>query len=151
MFTATVSPLLVPLLVPVLCAFGLERLSFRASLSLSRNTKKTMPLHGLNTRPDIIVHIPFDRRRAERRDQGNFVAIELKLRATESDALEDFGKLERICEILAYPLAVFINIDSRETYSDRLPSTIAGRTACYAACLEADNPVIRMTDSAGTP
>ena len=77
--------------------------------------QKTMPLHGLNTRPDIIVHIPFERGRAEQRDQGNFVAMELKLRATERDAIEDFGKLARICEILAYPLAVFINIDSRET------------------------------------
>lgn len=71
--------------------------------------QKTIPHHGLNFRPDVIVHVPFERGRVERRDQGNFVAIELKLRSTENDARNDFAKLLQMKEVLGYPFTIFIN------------------------------------------
>jgi hypothetical protein len=106
--------------------------------------QKTLPHHGLNFRPDVIVHIPFERGRAERRDQGNFVAIELKLRSTENEAHEDFAKLVQMREVLGYPLTIFINIDSDDTHVAQCPAAIAGQTACYAVRLENGNSMVRI-------
>lgn len=110
--------------------------------------QKTLPLHHLNIRPDVIVHIPFDRGRVERRDQGNFVAMELKLRSNASEARDDFVKLLRMREVLGYPLTIFINIDSDETHVAQRPEAIAGQTACYAVRLENGNPVVRVAGPA---
>ncbi|MGA7077087.1 MAG: hypothetical protein WBQ43_05150 [Terriglobales bacterium] len=104
--------------------------------------QKTIPVHGLNIRPDIIVHIPFERGRADHRDQGNFVAMELKLRSTENEARGDFANLEQMKRELGYPLTIFINIDSDETYADLCPEGIAGQTVCYAVRLEDGNPSV---------
>lgn len=106
--------------------------------------QKKIPEHGLNTRPDIIVHIPFDRGHAERRDQGNFVAIELKLRSTENEARVDFAKLVQMRKVLGYPLTIFVNINSDVTYANLLPEAIAGQTVCYAVRLEDGNSVVRV-------
>jgi len=106
--------------------------------------QKTIPSHGLGTRPDIIVHIPFERGGAERRNQGNFVAIELKLRATQKEAADDFAKLAAIREALAYPLTIFINIGSDETCCAYCPKVITGKTVCFAVRLEDGNPVVTM-------
>lgn len=76
-----------------------------------------MTEHRLSLRPDIIVHIPFQRGTRSRRE-GNFAVFELKLRAQLKDAQKDFEKLSRICSVLGYPLGIFINIDSEETYFD---------------------------------
>ena len=105
--------------------------------------QKRMPLHRLNIRPDIVVHIPFERGRAERRDQGNFVAMELKLRATEDEARGDFANLEQMQEVLGYPLTIFINIDSDETHMALCPEELAGQTVCHAVRLENGNPLVR--------
>ena len=110
--------------------------------------QKTIPNHGLNIRPDIIVHIPFDRGRAERRNQGNFVAIELKLRSTEDEARADFAKLAQMREVLGYPVTIFINIDSDTTHANLLPDAIAGQTPCYAVRLEDGAPVVRIAKPA---
>lgn len=72
--------------------------------------------HGINIRPDVIVHIPFDTNILESRNDGNFIAIELKLHATKIDALADYNKLATLCEHLSYPLGVFINIGSHNTF-----------------------------------
>ena len=40
--------------------------------------QKTIPSHGIRIRPDIIVHIPFERGASKDRRHGNFIAIELK-------------------------------------------------------------------------
>lgn len=44
--------------------------------------QKTIPQHGLTIRPDIIIHIPFDRGVTGSRREGNFVAVELKRRGS---------------------------------------------------------------------
>jgi hypothetical protein len=104
--------------------------------------QKTIPLHRLKIRPDIIVHIPFERGKVERRDEGNFVAMELKLRASENDARGDFANLAQMREMLGYPLTVFINIDSAETHAALCPNAILGQTVCFAVRLEDGNPVV---------
>lgn len=110
--------------------------------------QKTLPLHGVNFRPDIIVHIPFERGCAKRRDQGNFVAMELKLRATENEANADFAKLVQMRKALGYPLTIFINVDSDETHAAQRPAAIADQTVCFAVQLEHGNAVVRMASPA---
>ena len=45
---------------------------------IQQEYQKRLRHHGIKIRPDIIVHIPFERGGMENRDEGNFVAIELK-------------------------------------------------------------------------
>jgi hypothetical protein len=89
------------------------------------------------------VRDPFERGRAERRDQGNFIAIELKLRSTENEARGDFANLKLMREVLGYPLIIFINIDSDETHVAQCSEGLAGQTVCYAVRLEDGNPAVR--------
>jgi hypothetical protein len=78
--------------------------------------QKLLRLHGTRIRPDILVHPPTpdygDRR------IGNVMACELKLRARRRDAMSDFRKLDELCAKLAYPVVVFINVDSNDTYTE---------------------------------
>ena len=105
--------------------------------------QKRIPAHGIRKRPDIIVHVPFDRGQVERRDQENFVAIELKRRASAKKAREAFGNLVSMAEVLKYPLTIFINVDSAETHHAICPGAIAGQTVCFAVRLEDGNPAVR--------
>jgi hypothetical protein len=78
--------------------------------------QKRVPDHGLNIRPDILIHIPFERAATEFSNEGNFVAIEIKRRATYLEARGDFDSLHRLSQALKYPLTIFLNIDSDQTH-----------------------------------
>lgn len=104
--------------------------------------QKRFQLHGINIRPDLIVHIPFDRGTARTRADRDFVAVELKRRATKKGACSDFESLELIKNRLGYPLTVFVNIDSAETYAEICPPSIAKQTVCFAVRLKDGNPVV---------
>jgi hypothetical protein len=106
--------------------------------------QKTIPRHGLTIRPDIIIHIPFDRGVTESRRQGNFVAVELKRRADKRLAEDAFDNLRQIKEALDYPLTIFVNIDSSDTYAEICPGEISAQTACIAVRLEDGNPVVKV-------
>jgi hypothetical protein len=92
----------------------------------------------------LIIHIPFERRRTQRRVEGNFAAIEIKLRATPADADQAFQSLAIIHDKLAYAITVFLNIDSLETYAHRCPVSIAAQTVCFAVRLNGQDPVVLM-------
>ena len=49
--------------------------------------------HGLRLRPDIIVHIPFERGGMPDRRHNNFAVLLLKLRGGMREALSDYRKL----------------------------------------------------------
>jgi len=72
--------------------------------------QKTAEKHGIALRPDIVVHIPFERGVSPTRQHDNYLVILLKLSGTKEDAIEDFNKLETICSVLKYPAGVFVNI-----------------------------------------
>lgn len=108
--------------------------------------QKTIPQHGLTIRPDIIIHIPFDRGVTGSRREGNFVAVELKHRGNRKQAEDAFENLRQIKEELNYPLTVFVNIDSANTHADLCPNSIAAQTVCVAVRLEDDTPVIRAQE-----
>lgn len=91
--------------------------------------------HGLKIRPDIIVHVPFVASMFESRSDGNFVVIEIKRRANRGEAIGDYESLCRMCQVLNYPLAVFINIDSDETFIDDCPPLAQGQIHSFAVRL----------------
>lgn len=78
--------------------------------------------HGISHRPDIIIHVPFEEGIARTRREGNFVAFELKLQANESDASDDFAKLNDYITILEYPLGVFVNITRQKSFIELVPN-----------------------------
>jgi hypothetical protein len=122
----------------------LPRAKFPRSPILEHEHQKTAKLHKTTIRPDIIVHVPFDRGATKTRAHGNFVAIELKRRASAGKAREDFRSLLTIKRKLRYPLTIFINIDSSKTHADICPREIANQTVCFAVRLEDGAPAVRV-------
>jgi hypothetical protein len=110
---------------------------------IQQEYQKRMRHHGIKIRPDIIVHVPFERGTVEGRDKGNFVAIELKRRATAKAARQALASLAQIKEALKYPLTVLINVDSAETHARLCPASIADQTVCFAVRLQAGVPVVK--------
>jgi hypothetical protein len=113
---------------------------------IEQEYQKRLPLHKIRIRPDIIIHVPFERGVAEERDEGNFVAMELKRRATAKKAKEAFANLAQMKKALKYPLTIFINIDSEQTHAALCPKSIAGQTACFAVRFEDGRSVVRVDE-----
>ena len=107
---------------------------------LQQEYQKRLLRHGIRIRLDIIIHVPFERSVAENREEGNFVAMELKRRATNKTAKGAFANLVKMKKALKYPVTSFINIDSDETCAALCPKSIAGQTVCFASALKADDP-----------
>jgi hypothetical protein len=114
---------------------------------LQQEYQKRLFRHGIRIRPDIIIHVPFERGVAESREKGNFVAIELKRRATRESAKGAFANLAKMKKSLKYPLTIFINIDSDQTHVALCPKSIAGQTVCFAVRLEEGRSVVRTEAS----
>ena len=110
---------------------------------IQQEYQKRLRHHGIKIRPDIILHVPFERGLAEGRDEGNFVAVELKRRATGKRAKDAFANLALMKKALNYPLTVFTNVDSEQTHAALCPKSIADQTACFAVRLEDGKPVVR--------
>ena len=109
---------------------------------IEQEYQKRLPLHKIRIRPDIIIHVPLERGVAQGRDDGNFVAMELKRRATPKRAKEAFANLAQMKKALKYPLTVFINIDSDQTYAALCPKSIVGQTPCFAVRFEDGRSVV---------
>ena len=110
---------------------------------LQQEYQKRMLRHGIRIRPDIIIHVPFERGVVEGRDEGNCVAMELKRRATSKTAKGAFANLVKMKKALKYPLTIFINVDSDETHSALCPKSIANQTVCFAVRLEDGRSVVK--------
>ncbi len=109
---------------------------------IEQEYQKTLPHHGITIRPDIIIHIPSRPNSEEDRTRGNFVAVEIKRRATDSEAKLDYDSLSLLVHRLAYPLIVFINIDSDDDHRRNCPPKIAAQTISIAVHLEDGVPKI---------
>lgn len=110
---------------------------------IQQEYQKRLRHHGSTIRPDIIVHIPFERGGMENRGEGNLAAIELKRRATPKAARHAFASLSQMKRILKYPLTVFINVDTEETRAALCPRSIAEQTVCFAVRLNEGKPVVK--------
>jgi hypothetical protein len=102
---------------------------------LEQEYQKSANLHRLTTRPDIIIHEPYDPERHLNRTEGNVAVVALKLRATANDAIDDFKKLADMIRVLQYPLGIFINIASATTYGHLVPANLRWRVVSFAVAL----------------
>ncbi len=118
--------------------------AFEGEPVIEQEYQKTLPKHGITIRPDLIIHIPFERGTTATRINGNFVAVEIKLRASAEAAEGDFESLRLLKERMGYPITIFLNLDSSETHTSRCPAIIAEQTACFAVCLRDDEAVVLM-------
>ena len=109
---------------------------------IEQEYQKRLKHHKIRIRPDIIIHVPFERGTAADRRHGNFVAMELK--RASADVEEAFESLRQIGEALNYELLIFINIDSDQSHAELCPASIAERTVCIAIRLNEGVPVINM-------
>lgn len=109
---------------------------------IEQEYQKTLFSHGLNIRPDIVIHQPFNPNFHKSRREGNFVVIELKLRATPKMAIEDMTSLASMLGILKYQFGIFINIGSHKTHADKIPEGARGKIRCFAVRLEGDKVCI---------
>ena len=89
--------------------------------------QKTLEIHGLNIRPDIVIHEPFDPLVHANRREGNYAVFELALRAGPAKATDDFASLESMLDVLGYPLGIFVNIAHNRTHLELAPASIRGR------------------------
>lgn len=105
---------------------------------IEQEHQKTSGRHGLDIRPDIIIHQPFNPAIHVSRREGNIAAIELKLRAGPKRATEDFVNLNSMLRVLHYPIGIFINIDHSQTQEAHIPDDARGRIIVFATKLTAD-------------
>jgi len=103
--------------------------------------QKRVPDHGIAIRPDLIIHIPFERGVTGSRGEGNFVAVELK--RDKSKVAGAFENLRQMKEHLGYALTVLVMLDSAETFASMCPKAIARQTVCFAVRLEDGKAVVR--------
>jgi hypothetical protein len=94
---------------------ALPALGLPGDAIIEQEYQKTLPLHNINIRPDIIVHVPTPE--GGNRAVGNFAVFELNFQAGPKEAQEDFDNLDTVIGALNYPLGVFVNIDSIRTQS----------------------------------
>jgi len=117
----------------------LTQLSKRLRLSdpaiVEQEYQKRQHVHGLSIRPDLIIHEPFDLGHHSSRTEGNIAVVELKLNASANKAAQAFQSLAAMLNVLEYPIGIFVNIGTTETYADLVPQEVKGRIALYAVSL----------------
>jgi hypothetical protein len=70
----------------------------------------------MRRRPDIVLHVPAENSSAGVAE-NNFAVWALKRRSTQSQARDDFARLDEMFERLCYPLGIFANIDARDHFA----------------------------------
>ena len=105
--------------------------------------QKSMRRHGLRIRPDLVIHVPYERGETPTRRDGNYAAIELKLRARAAAAHDAFGNLDEILTKLNYHVGIFINIASAETHFAECGSPHWKRIRAFAVRREGEYVVVR--------
>ena len=118
---------------------------FPSEPNVEQEYQKTMDKHGITIRPDIIIHIPYEREVSENRGSNNFIVIQIKLNASEKRAKEDFRKLNFMFEKLNYPLGIFLNINSNRTFYDSYSGDYKGRLHCFAVRLVNNEAVLHKS------
>lgn len=113
-----------------------KRIHLPEQAILEQEYQKRLSSHGLTNRPDIVIHVPYDRTQHSSRASGNIAVIELKLNASASEATADFASLATMLKVLHYPLGIFVNIGSSETYGTLVPEGAKGRIVTYAVSFE---------------
>ena len=103
---------------------------------IEQEHQKTLNRHGLNIRPDIIIHRSFDPAVHASRREGNFAVIELKLRASPRQAVDDIASLISMLDILHYKVGIFINVGCFKTHANHIHVGANGRIVLFAVDLK---------------
>jgi hypothetical protein len=125
----------------------LPRLRIAGHPVIEQEYQKRVLAHGIRIRPDLIVHVPFERGAMASRKDGNFVGIEIKLRATDDQAKDDFESLQSLSTALGYPLTIFVNVDSEETHGHLRGPAGAPWPVCFAVKLDGATGVVEVRES----
>lgn len=91
--------------------------------------------HGMNQRPDIVLHVPAEESGAGV-GENNFAVWALKRHATRSKAREDFEKLDEMFQGLCYPIGIFVNIDAHDSFAHSYDGRFPERLRTVAVWLE---------------
>ena len=78
--------------------------------------QKSLKLHGIKQRPDLIIHVPIETSHSSNRKENNYVVFAFKLSGNKTKVLKDFEKLNELIEKLDYSLGIFININSLNSF-----------------------------------
>ncbi len=97
--------------------------------------------HDLTQRPDIILHAPAEETGAAV-FTNNVAVFALKLRASPEQAREDFVKLDDMCAVLRYQLAIFINVNSDAHHIACYKGQRRDRLHSFAVTLRSGQPHI---------
>ena len=93
-------------------------------------------LHNTSQRPDIILHVPTEESGAKV-DENNMAVWALKKDSrNETLVKEDFDKLDKMFEILKYQCGIFINIGSKNNFSEVYKGKFKDRLRMVAVWLE---------------
>jgi len=103
--------------------------------------------HGITLRPDIIIHIPFERGASPTRRDDNHLVILLDLSADKAEAEEDFGQLSTICCKLNYPIGAFINISSTDLWLPDYIAKIDDSFRLYEFAVSLDDGCLRINEA----
>lgn len=112
---------------------ALPALGVQREAIVEQEYQKTLFVHNINIRPDIIIHVPTAP--GGNRRIGNSIVFELKRKAGPKKAQEDFGSLDTIIGALNYPLGVFVNIDSDRTQAAQYQGPYRDRIHFFAVRL----------------
>lgn len=93
--------------------------------------QKRLDAHGVRFRPDIIVHVPYNRGVSPTRRHDNYLVVMLKLAAEKGKADEDFGKLARLCTALDYPVGALVNLGTTELWLPQYNAEIEGEFTLF--------------------
>lgn len=110
-----------------------------SGLTIEQEYQKVLSAHGLNIRPDIIIHSPT--MPGQSRKNHNFAVFELKLSANVKKAKEDFENLLKVMKALNYPVGFFINISSSKNHIDVCPDFDYGEIIAIAVNI-GQSPII---------
>lgn len=112
-----------------------DRLPLADPVILQQELQKQLQRDGLDIRPDIVLHEPFDATLHNSRAEGNYAVLELKRKASVSEAIGDFESLIAMMRILDYPLGIFINIGSSRTHRELVPKDFRSSIVTFAVDL----------------
>jgi hypothetical protein len=104
-------------------ALGIQEDDFAAP-QVREEYQKRAELHGITLRPDIIIHVPYERGVSPTRKHDNYMVILLKRAAGRTKALKNFQSLETICSVLEYPVGVSINVSRSDLWLPEFPTEI---------------------------
>lgn len=109
--------------------------------------QKGLKDHGINVRPDLIIHVPAGPGGNVR--ANNFAVFELNHQAGPKEVAEDFANLDTVVGVLNYPLAIFLNVASGQTQARHYRGPFRDRLHCIAVRHSAAGIQIRHARFAG--